>query len=369
MTAPCKLLIAGVVFACIVGPIAAVGPAFVDITWLSMANLHYQIGAVGVITDGYITRIPQSAFFGGPSGLAQTHDPYRPDVEGVQRVLAALGGAERVTLLLTGHSHWDHSFDTATWSTLTGAPVIGAKTTCFQVMAEDVPRDRCTPVVGRESMTVAEDVTMTVVRWNHSGDPARNPEQHNAVELGSMPTRDPATGGLRAGVAEDFPNGGGTRAFLFVADGPDGRFSWFQQSSASAVDLDVPIVVNGVDYGAPIDNLSAALDSTGLDSVDLWIGTGGLPVAELVVPVLNPKAYLPIHWDGLWEPFEDGMPRPFSSSDLEAFLDASSVRLVEPQQYMDTWRLDGGGIRPVENRAVKQALGFSDVQVFPDSRD
>ena len=70
-------------------------------------------------------------------------------------------------------------------------------------------------------------------------------------------------------------------------DGPDGPLSWFHQSSACAVDLDVPIVVEGVDYGAPIDNMRAALDEAGLDSVDLWIGTGGLPVAALVVPVIN----------------------------------------------------------------------------------
>ena len=76
---------------------------------------------------------------------------------------------------------------------------------------------------------------MRIVRWNHSGDSAVNPEQHNPEELGSVPRPDPATGGLRAGVAEDFPNGGGNRGFLFSVDAPDGRFSWFFQNSASAL--------------------------------------------------------------------------------------------------------------------------------------
>ena len=80
-----------------------------------------------------------------------------------------------------------------------------------------------------------------------------------------MPRLDPATGGLDPGVADDFPNGGGNRAFLFVVDAPGGRFSWFFQNSASAVDLDVPIVVGGKNYGAPIENLKAAIKDAGLD--------------------------------------------------------------------------------------------------------
>ena len=338
--------------------LAQSGPSFVDITWMSLANLHSQIGATGVVTDGYFTRIPQSAFYGGPSGLASTREAYRPDVEAVRRVLEAVGGPSGVNMLLTGHSHWDHSFDTATWATLTNAPIIGSRTTCFQAMAESIPAQRCTVVDGREQLTVADGVTVFVVRWNHSGDSDRNPEQHNAVELAAVPTPDPVTGGLRAGVAEDFPNGGGSRGFLFRVDGPDGPFSWFQHSSASAVDLDVPIVVDGVDHGAPIDNLRTALDEAGLDAVDLWIGTGGRAVAELVVPVIRPKAFLPIHWDGLWGAFEDGVSRPFGSAGLETFLAESGVELVAPTQYMDRWRLDASGIRRRANPTVKSALGF-----------
>jgi hypothetical protein len=199
---------------------------------------------------------------------------------------------------------------------------------------------------------------MRVVRWNHSGDPAINPEQHNPVELEAPAHRDPRTGGLHAGVAEDFPNGGGTRAFLFVVDGPDGRFSWLYQNSGSAVDLDVPIVVGRTNYGAPIDNLKAALAAAGLGSVDLWMGTGGLPLAKLVLPVLKPKAYLPIHWDGLWGAFEAGVPQPYSDPPLEEFLTSSGVKLIRPVQYFDKWRLDRSGVRTLPNDSIKRKLGF-----------
>ena len=264
-----------------------------------------------------------------------------------------------MNLLLTGHSHFDHSFDTATWSQLTGARIVGSTTTCFQAMAEGIPAGRCTAVYGGEKIPLADGVTLRVVRWNHSGDPATNPEQHNPVELEPAPRPDPQTGGLRGGVAEDFPNGGGNRAFLFVVDGPDGRFSWFYQNSASAVDLDVPIVVGGIDYGAPLENLKAALKAEGLESVDLWIGTGGRPIAQLVLPVIKPKAYLPVHWDGLWGAFQAGVPRPYSDPALEEFLAKSGSHLIRPGQYLDKWRLDRNGVRPVPNDGAKQALGFA----------
>ncbi len=339
--------------------VSAAGPRFVDITWMSISNMYYELGSLDIVTDGYISRLPQGEFFGGGGGYARTRRPLAPDVRAVTRVVNALGGPTRVNLLLTGHSHWDHSFDTATWSKLTGARIIGSKTTCLQTQAEGVPPERCRIVSGGEAIALTEGVTMRVVRWNHSGDPAVNPEQHSPVELSTVPVRDPATGGLRAGVAEDFPNGGGNRAYLFTVDGPQGRFAWFFNNSASPVDLHLPVVVDGVNYGAPIDNLERAMRDATLTSVDLWIGSSAVDVAKLIVPVLRPKAFLPVHWDGLWSAFEAGVPKPYSDAALEAFLETSGVAIVRPVQYMDKWRLDRGGVRPVPNIEVKKALGFN----------
>jgi hypothetical protein len=336
----------------------AASPAWVDITWMSISNIYYEIGSTGVLTDGYITRVPPSAFFGGGGGLAETRMPFASDAAAVKRVLDAIGGPDRIDLLLTGHSHFDHSLDTPTWSRLTGAPIIGSRTTCLQAEAVGIPASSCTTVVGGEKIIVAPGVTMRVVRWNHSGDPAVNPEQHDPVELSSVPTPDPATGALRVGVAEDFPNGGGSRAFLFTVDGSDGGFSWFFQNSASAVDLTRPIITDGVNYGAPIENLKASMRDAGLESVDLWIGTGGQAVARLVLPILKPKAYLPVHWDGLYGAFESGVPAPYSDAALEDVLRSTGVELITPKQYMDKWRLDRSGVHAVPNVAVKRALGF-----------
>jgi hypothetical protein len=110
---------------------------------MSISNVLYESGSLGIVTDGYITRIPQSEFYGGGGGLAFTRKAYTPDVKGVTRVMNALGGTSKIQILLSGHSHFDHSFDTATWSRLTCARIIGPKTTCLQAEAEKIPRDRC----------------------------------------------------------------------------------------------------------------------------------------------------------------------------------------------------------------------------------
>jgi hypothetical protein len=327
----------------------------VDITWMSITNVLFDFNSTHVLADGYITRLPESIFSGG-GGVDVTSRAMRPDAAAVREVYEALGGGFAVNLLLTGHSHFDHAFDTPVWARLTGASIVGSKTTCLQTMAAKIPAPRCHPVDGGEVLDYG-DVRIYVIRWNHSGDPAKNPAQHNPRELAAVPVPD-ADGGLHAGVAEDFPNGGGNRAYLFVVDTPGGPLTIFFQDSASAVDLTVPIVLDGNDYGAPLTNLRQALAAAGLKSVDLWIGTAGRDVAALVLPVLKPKAYLPVHWDGLWRPFKAGVEAPFADPDLAASLAAAGVKLVAPAQYMDKWRLDHDGVHPLDNSAVKKKLGF-----------
>jgi hypothetical protein len=339
------------------GALAHAAPDHVDITWMSIANMHFAVGRQQILADGYITRLPQEVFFGGATGLASTRQPMRPDIAAVTEVFKAIGGKSAVNLLLTGHSHFDHSFDTATWARLSGARIIGSPTTCLQVRAAKIPARRCTPVLGSEKFTLEPGVDMYVIRWNHSGDPAKNGEQHDPVELRDEPKAD-TTGGFRAGVAEDFPNGGGNRAYLFKVVGPNGQFSWLFQDSASAVDLRVPIIIDGHDFGAPLENLRAAMRSAGLESVDLWIATGGREVAALVLPILKPRAYLPVHWDGLFGAFKAGPAQPYADAALESMLAETSVRAIIPAQYMDRWRLDAKGVQALDNREIQQKLGF-----------
>ncbi len=339
------------------------GPS-VELTWMSIANWYFKFGDLRIMMDGYFTRVPGNLFFGGGGGFKNTTAPFSVDLPMVLKVRYALDAGGSLDYVLTGHSHFDHSYDTATWSALTNAPIIGGLSTCLQAEAEGLPRSQCLNVKGGERLWLSDNVTMRVVRWNHSGSHAANPEQHDPVELKAAPIPDPVSGGLRAGVAEDFPNGGGGRMYLFTVGHGQHRLSFFVNNSASAVDLTQDIVVEGVNYGAPLDNLRKAMSDAGLASVDLWIGTGSVAVAQLVVPVLHPRNYIPNHWDGLFNPFLPGLPFPYKDAKLKAYLDEQGINLLPQTQYFDKYLLDRDGVTKVPNTAQKQKLGFSDVQPF-----
>ena len=348
---------------------AFASPARVEMTWMSVANWYFRIGDKRIMMDAYITRVPGPPFFFAPPAypndqLAYTQRSYQVDTPSITRVRdAVLGSGAKLDYLLAGHSHFDHTWDTPTWAKLTGAQMIGGMSSCLQANAQGVSGAQCRIVNGGEKIILGDGITVRVIRFNHSGD-ARNPIQHFARELYRPPVPDGATGGLRAGVGEDYPNGGGGRAFLFTIDGADGQISFFVQNSASTYDLDQDILIDGVNYGAPLKNLAAAMKDAGLTQVDAWIGTGGRAVAELIVPVIHPKVYIPNHWDGLFNPFWKGLPYPFKDEALKTYLDEQKIALLPEKQYFDTYVLTRTGVTMEPNRDVKRTLGFADAQPF-----
>ena len=357
-------------FAAVFSSAAISAPPSVEMTWMSIANWYFKIGDKRIVMDGYVSRLPESLFTPSPTYandlFAYTKGPADVDLASITKVRDAMLGAEKLDLLLVGHSHWDHSWDTPAWSRLTGAPMIGGASSCMQAATQGVAGSQCRSVSGGEKIALGNGITMRVVRWNHSGD-SSNPIQHFARELYRPPIPDPATGGLRAGVGEDYPNGGGNRAFLFTVDSPEGQLAFFVNNSASAFDLDKDIVVDGVNFGSPIGNLAAAMKDAGLTQVDAWIATGGKPVAEMVVQVIHPKVYLPSHWDGLFNAFWPGMPYPFKDDSLKAFLDTQKISFVPETQYFDKFVLSKNGVTAETNHAVKSRLGFEDTKRFSQS--
>lgn len=335
-------------------------PENVRLTYFGIANWVFQAGKLNIMMDGYMTRIPQSYFSGGGGGLAFTQAAYPIDKAAVDKVNNVIASnSAPINLILTGHSHFDHSFDTPYWAKVTGAQVVGSQTTCFQVRALGVPTAQCTPVNGGETIQLTPWVTMRVVLWNHSGSHEANPEQHDPVELTGVPKPD-AAGNLKGGVAEDFPNGGGNRGYLFtVVTKNNGVLSFFVTNSGAPQDLGTDTLVNGtIDYGVPLDSLKKAMADSKLPGVDLWIGAGGAPVASLTVPILHPKVYVPNHLGDFFKAFELGLTSQFADATLTSYLAGQQIALVPPKQYFDAWVLDKTGFHAVDNGAMKSRYGF-----------
>jgi hypothetical protein len=184
-------------------------------------------------------------------------------------------------------------------------------------LAHDLPANACGKHTGTPVHAgVRRREVHARSRHRHVRDPLESQRQSGAEPRTARSRRaqggagPDANGALRAGVAEDFPKWWRQSRLLFKVEGRDGVFSWLFQDSASAVDLRAPITIDGTNFGAPLDNLRLAMQAAGLESVDLWIATGGRDVAALVLPVLHPKAYLPVHWDGLFGAFKAGPRNP-----------------------------------------------------------
>jgi hypothetical protein len=163
-------------------------------TWMSIANWYFKIGDKRIVMDGYITRVPESLFVASPVfpkdmytyTKGRTASTCRRSRKVQERVL----GPDKLDLLLAGHAHWDHSWDTPAWSRLTGAPMIGSLSACLQANAQGVAGDACRIVSGGEKISLGDGVTMRVVRWNHSGDaPTRSSTSRASCTGRRCPTR------------------------------------------------------------------------------------------------------------------------------------------------------------------------------------
>ena len=185
----------------------------------------HQLGPFGVLTDGYISRIPQSAFFGGGGGPRTDAAGVRIGCRGRQEILMAIGGPSRIaTAADRTRSFRSFVRHPRHGPTLTNAPIIGPKTTCLQAQAAGLPQSQCPRRVRRRAASTSR--TASVDACDPLESQRRSDDQSWSSTIPSSSTRCRrsirATGGLRAGVAEAFPNGGGNRAYLVC-----GRRPWW----------------------------------------------------------------------------------------------------------------------------------------------
>jgi L-ascorbate metabolism protein UlaG (beta-lactamase superfamily) len=379
----------------------------IRMTWVSVSTWLMEIGDTRFLIDAFFTRPPQPLFLPG-SGGAYTFQPNPSDPETVNDVLDALrigprnrhgrgresdGRHDRrddnqgLDYILSGHSHYDHSLDIPLVSELTGAQIVGPRSTCLQAEAEGLSWRRCTEVNGGEVLTLekSRDTTIKVyvIHSDHSGDATSI--LHVPRELGVKPqVRPPNTeGGLHVGVLEDMPNGGGTRVYLITVKEPRRpAMSIAIETSGSSTDFEAPIAVRtcigvaptpacdvdepGAIYPSPADSFRSAMRAAGLQSIDLFIGfaTGSpaptdLSLKEQEFAILHPRFFIPTHLGGLNQPIAGGLDVPFQPSNaFLALLQSYGTTLLAPQQFLDAFELDSRGLRAVDNQRAKRRLGL-----------
>jgi L-ascorbate metabolism protein UlaG (beta-lactamase superfamily) len=348
-------------------------PESVSLTWLSVTSWLLEAGDTRILFDGYVSRVDRTTVEADGSSTATA--PL--DTAAVRRVRDAVPGARDLDWILVGHGHWDHAFDAPAWARLTGARVVGARTVCYQVVAFE-PSSPCTAVEGGEAFEAGPGVRVRVVRWHHSGDSltADGRRLRAPLELRAPPAPDPATGGLRPGFIEDYPNGGGSRAYLVTVETRTGALTLFWSNTGNPQAWDRPIPADtalireeGVEIAhlewatsdlSTREHLGRAMADAALDSVDLWIGFGGAEHVGQVARTLRPLAFAPHHWDDFWTPLVAGPGRTFPASSILPLLEQAGIRLVVPAQYFDRLILTSDSVRLEDGDAVRQVLGVSE---------
>ncbi len=351
---------------------------YVDFTWLKNTNWLIETEKVQVLLDGWITHIPRTPRPDILKPETLDSDPVVPDTEGVRRVVKAVSADRKLKYILSSHSHPDHSFDTAVWAKLTGAHVIGPRSTCLQAYAQGIPESQCTVIQGGETFDLGGGLSVRVVRWHHSGDVSTplGLLLQTPMELVDMPAPDPVTGGLRPGILQDFPNGGGSWSYLFTLAHPEHPLTWFYSNTGNADTFKEAAIADEAffeNYNIALENLVVtpqeksieeylieAMEREELSGVDLWLGYSNSYQVEQIIPILKPKAFIPQHWDGLWTPFFDGLQRSYSNERLVSVLNEAGIDLFSQSQYMDKYRLEANGITPMPNEKVKEELDFLD---------
>lgn len=371
------------IFICLSVFVAAVNGPIVEknagdsvyLTWMSNTNWLVEVGNIKILMDGWITRIPRVKRFAEISQESLSVPPVKPDAKAVRRILVALDIDDKLDYIISGHSHFDHSFDTAVWAKLTGANIIGPRSSCLQAMAQGIPKSRCTMVDGGEILDLGGGLQVRVICWNHTGDPSTplGLFLQTPMELIDVPKLDPETGGLLPGLLDHFPHGG-IRAYLFTLQTKKGKITWLYSNSGNSLTFEKPAAIDEAflkKYKLTLHNLVitpqkksvkehlvAAKTAAGLEGVDLWLGYGSSAQVKQVTAILRPKAFIPHHWGGLWSDFFKGPNRAYSNPKLKEYLAGENIRFLVQRQYMDKYKMDVDGIQQVPNRRVKERLGF-----------
>lgn len=143
-------------------------------------------------------------------------------------------------------------------------------------------------------------------------------------------------------------------------------------SGAGGDELVTNRIVNGVDYGAPLANLSDAVRDAGLSGFDLWqAGPESRVVnqARVIAPVFDVKYFMPQHYGSrgtllpkkMGYDIEGGLHYAYDidqSPKLKAFMADRKVDIIPSENFFDAYTYGAQGVTPIANYQTKIALGL-----------
>ena len=261
--------------------VAAPAGATVELRWLGVAGFTLRAGDTVIAHDPYLSR---------PGRLATLFRPVQPDAVVIERMLGPASPAPelaRVSLLLVGHSHYDHLADVPEIARRTGAWVVGSATTANIAQGYGLAAER-TRVAGPGA--VLEEGAFEVRVFE---------SRHAKVLLGRVPFEGKLTE----------PPAAPLRAFSFVLGDARGylvteRATGLRIVFLSSAGRHVPALEEIGRLAAPVDVLLPASQG------------GDADYARDLVRTLRPRLVVPHHFDDFSVPLDD--PSAGDPADPEA---------------------------------------------------
>jgi L-ascorbate metabolism protein UlaG (beta-lactamase superfamily) len=261
--------------------------AAVRIRWFGTASHVIETATVRVLIDPFLTRAPLGRLIGRLT----------PDEAAIRARLP-----ERVDAVLCGHSHFDHLLDAPTIARLTGALLVGSKSTCSFGRASGVTRLSEVPPEGAR-LTIG-DLEVRFV-----------PSLHGRIAFGRVP----------------FP---GEVAEAPALPAPAWRY---RMGGAFGILLRAPGAT--VYHNGSADLVDAELEGERADVLLVGLaGRKGTPdyLARLC-GALGPSLVVPTHHDAFFAPLDDGLFL-LPGIDVPGFL--SETRRIAPAARVITPRYD-----------------------------
>jgi L-ascorbate metabolism protein UlaG (beta-lactamase superfamily) len=253
----------------------------VTITWLGTAAHVVSTKTTTVLIDPYVSR--HSLRRVATRAIA-------PDEAAIARWIP-----KKVDAIFCGHSHFDHLLDAPRIAMMTGAKLVGSRTTCSFARASGVAEDQlvCVPSSGAE-VTIG-DVSARFV-----------PSKHGKIVFGRVPAPGEVLSPPKLPAhAWDYKMGG---AFGIVMNAAGVRI--YHNGSADLIDAEIA--------GERVDVLIAGL--AGRQSTRDYL--------KRLLDALTPDLVVPTHHDAFFAPLEKGL-RLLPGIDIDGFV--SEVRAHAPR--------------------------------------